>query len=426
MRLFLALLLLAAGSTPSVQDFRYRRPLSGLPAQLGQACLAISPGVFPHATQGLTDLRLYRVDAGSAPVETPYLMDLAESVETPAQSPAVMNAGARNGATVFDAAMTEGSYSDVDLDLAAHDFIATVTVWGGSQQQSQGTKLGVFTVFDFAAQRLGRSTVLHLPASDFRFLHFSISGPIRPADVTGLTVARTPLRTAHYITVAETAQVTVKDHISHFELVLPRNVPADHIVFVPGATPAQFSRDVVVMGTPVPAKPLPPNAPVYEQPLGAVNLLRIHGVHGGSTVHEERLSMNLSTAGGENGSRILVRIDNGDDAPIQIQSVRLQMIERDLCFDAVPGAAYTLYYGNPKLGSPRYDYPQLTTMQPSAARVSLAEETHNPAFRIAPPPEKPFTERHPILLWIVLLVVIALLAAIAYSSARKQDAGPAA
>jgi hypothetical protein len=423
MKLLSALLLLAAAA-PTVQDFRYQRPLATAPAQQGQACFAIAPGVFSHAAAGFGDLRLFRTDA-SAPVETPYLMDVVQSVDGSAQSIAVMNTGTHAGVTVFDAAMPDGSYNDIDIDLAARDFIATVTVWGANQQGSAGTKLGAFTIFDFTAQRLGSSTVLHLPQSDFRFLHFSIKGPIQPSAVTGLKISRAPLRTARYLTVAETSQVTLKDHTSRFELALPSGVPIDRIVFVPGPAPAQFSRDFTIATVPVPAKPQPPNAPVYQQPISAGNLLRIHGQHSGTAVNEERLTLDLSTVGAENGSRIVVAIDNGDDAPIQIKSVHLEMLERDLCFDAVPGAAYTLYYGNPNIASPRYDYPQLTTMQPGAARVALAAEAANPAFRIPPPPHKPFTERHPVLLWIALLAVIAVLAFIAYGSARKQGAGPA-
>ena len=266
--------------------------------------------------------------------------------------------------------------------------------------------------------------MLHLPPSNFRFLHFSIKGPIQPSSVTGLKITRAPLRTARYLTVAETSQVTLKDHTSRIELTLPSNVPIDRVVFVPGAAPAQFSRNASVSVQPLPAKPAPPGAPIYMSPIGGINLLRIHGQHSGTAVNEERLTLDLSTVGAENGSRILVVIDNGDDAPIQIKSVRLEMLERDLCFDAASGAAYTLYYGAPDVASPRYDYPQLTTMQPNAARVALTAEAANQAFRIPPPPEKPFTERHPVLLWIALLAVIAVLAFIAYSSARKQNSGP--
>ena len=428
MKLLSALLLLAAAA-PTVQDFRYQRPLAAAPAQAGQACFAIAPDVFSHAAPGLGDLRLYRTDAGSAPLETPYLTDVAQSVDGSALSIAVINTGTHDGAIVFDAAMPDGSYNDIDIDLAARDFIAAVTVWGANQQWGAGTKLGAFTIFDFTAQRLGRSTVLHLPQSNFRFLHFSIKGPIQPSAVTGLKISRTPLRTARYLTVAETSQVTVKNHFSRLELTLPPGVPIDRVVFVPGAAPAQFSRNFTIATVPVPAKPQPPSAPgpgapVYEQPISAGNLLRIHSQHSGTAVNEERLALDLSTVGAENGSRIIVAIDNGDDAPIQIKSVRLEMLERDLCFDAAPGAAYTLYYGAPDVASPRYDYPQLTTMQPNAARVALTAEAANQAFRIPPPPEKPFTERHPVLLWIALLAVIAVLAFIAYSSARKQNSGP--
>ena len=108
MKLLSALLLLAAAA-PTVQDFRYQRPLAAAPAQAGQACFAIAPDVFSHAAPGLGDLRLYRTDAGSAPLETPYLTDVAQSVDGSALSIAVINTGTHDGAIVFDAAMPDGS-----------------------------------------------------------------------------------------------------------------------------------------------------------------------------------------------------------------------------------------------------------------------------------------------------------------------------
>jgi hypothetical protein len=40
------------------------------------------------------------------------------------------------------------------------------------------------------------------------------------------------------------------------------------------------------------------------------------------------------------------------------------------------------------------------------------------------PDERPFTEKHPILLWIALIVVIALLGAVAFRSLKTTPANP--
>ena len=146
-----------------------------------------------------------------------------------------MNLGRQAGQTVFDLAMPAGSYSDLQLSIAGHDFIATVTVSGSQAQGSAQTRIGSYTIFDLTRQRLGRSTVLHLPASDYRFLHFRIAGPIAPENVSGLSVERLPASEPKYLTVAESAHIVQKGRDSVIEFSVPVHVPVDRIVFVPGA-----------------------------------------------------------------------------------------------------------------------------------------------------------------------------------------------
>ena len=108
-----------------------------------------------------------------------------------------LNLGQRGGQTVFDAAMPEANYSDIQLAVTGQNFIATVTVSGSQAESgSRETKLGAYTIFDLTRQKLGRSTVLHLPESDFRYLHFRIAGPLAPESINGLSVMRLPAEPA--------------------------------------------------------------------------------------------------------------------------------------------------------------------------------------------------------------------------------------
>ncbi len=99
------------------------------------------------------------------------------------------------------------------------------------------------------------------------------------------------------------------------------------------------------------------------------------------------------------------------------------MLERDLCFDASAGARYTLYYGDPALAAPNYDYAKLFMPQSNAARATAGPEQLNPKYQPRPD-ERPFTERHPALLWLVLALVVVLLAAIALRSATLTSQPP--
>jgi hypothetical protein len=409
----LALAVLVA--TPETRYFRYERPIQVPAQQAGQACLVIDPEIFTHSAPQLADLRLYANGA-----ETPYTIREAKSIAGREEMISLLNAGVRNGQTVFDAELPGGHYSDLQLAVTAQDFIATVVVTGShTKLEKLDTKLGEFTLFDLSRQRLGRSTVLHLPDSNFPYLHFRIAGPLRPEDITGLSVERTPAAQPRYRTVAETAQVVQKDHATVIEFNLPAHLPVARVVFTPGDSPAAFSRDVTVNATEVIEKPANGQQLLPFRTING-NLLRIHRVQDGKRIDEERLTIEAPPEL-EFGmrSRWTVTIDNGDNAPISLKSVRLEMRERTLCFDAAVNTVYALYFGDSALAAPRYDYALLFNEKASALQVTAGAERFNPGWQPRPD-ERPFTERHRILLWMALVAVIALLAAIAFKS-QKPD-----
>jgi Protein of unknown function (DUF3999) len=414
----LLLLLILAAPPPEPRYFRYMRAIESLPPATGQACLVLDPAIFAQAGSQLSDLRFYR---GST--ETPYIIRRSASVSPSAQQIAPLNLGRRAGQTVFDLAMPAGSYNDLQLAIAGHNFIATVTVFGSQTQASAATKIGSYTIFDLTRQRLGRSTVLHLPQSDFRFLHFRVAGPIAPENVSGLSVERLPAVAPKYLTIAESSQFAQKGRQTVIEFTVPGRTPIDRIAFVPGAEPANFSRDVTVSVTPIAQQP---NSDAVGPPATVASygsLLRIHHVEDGHRIDEERLDLNAPQTAVDASAKWTVTIENRDDAPIRLASVRLEMLERKLCFEAASGADYTLYYGDSALASPRYDYADLFTVQANAAQANAGPEKPNPEYQ--PRPDgRPFTEKHPVLLWLALAFVILLLGAVALRSAKLTRRTP--
>ena len=410
-----ALLLAAlAAAAPEIRYFRYEAPIAGPAAKAGQTCVAINAGIFAHAAPGLADLRLYRDGT-----ETPYVVREAMPVEEQQPIIAALNLGKRHAQTTFEAAMPAGHYSDVNLDVTAKNFIAAVAVTGSQTEGgSEGTELGIFTIFDLSGQKLGRSTVLRLPESDFRYLYFSIAGPVKPEDVAGLSVERVPAKQT-YVTVAATNQVAPRIHETTAQFRVPANVPVDRIEFVPGPQPLNFSRNVTVKVEPVAA----PKQTTDEEPLAPVEssgtLLRLHATRDGHRIDEEDLAVDAPWIEfGGSVTQWTVSIDNGDDAPLALTDVRLEMAERRLCFDAAAGASYALFYGDPALAAPRYDYATLFVPEANAALATLGLEQNNPQYQ--PRPDgRPFTERHPALLWLALILVVVVLGAVAVKTAKE-------
>jgi hypothetical protein len=414
------LLLAVVAASPELRYFRYERPVQ---KSSGQSCLVLDAGIFTHAAPQLADLRLYRDG-----VETPFALRTAASAETAAESAAKfippLNLGVRNNQTVFDANLPDRHYNDLLLAVTGQNFIATVTV-SGSQAEvgSAETIIGSYTIFDLTGQKLGRSTILHLPESDFRYLHFRVKGPLAPQSITGLSVERLPASQPKYEAVAETSHVTQKSHSSTFEFTVPAHIPVDRILFAPSSSPAQFSRNVSIAVTSV--APLP-SSDASQHPHAVTSygsLLRVHSVENGQRIDEERLAIDAPWVDFSTPAKWTITIVNGDDAPLTLESVRLQMLERKLCFDAVSDSSYLLYYGDPALAVPRYDYATLFTPQPNASQVTAGPEQPNPACQPRPE-DRPFTEKHPALLWLALAVVIVLLGAVALRSAKPPAQPP--
>ncbi len=167
-----------------------------------------------------------------------------------------------------------------------------------------------------------------------------------------------------------------------------------------------------------------PNHDATEPPqpvTGSGNILRVHTERDGHKINEEQLTVSAPQVYFDGPSKWTITIENHDDAPIPMASVRLEMLERNLCFDATAGNAYTLYYGDAALAAPVYDYSTLFVLEKNPATAQLGTESVNPAYQ--PRPDmRPFTEKHPSLLWTALILAIALLGVVAFRSFKAAPA----
>lgn len=211
--------------------------------------------------------------------------------------------------------------------------------------------------------------------------------------------------------------MTQKGRSTILEFTVPAHIPVDRIAFVLGAQPALFSREVSIQIAPV-VPPASTEEAEPERPVTASgNLIRVHNIQDGHKIDEERLTINAPWTGFATAAKWTVTIDNGDDAPLAIERVRLQMLERKLCFEAAANARYVLFYGDPALNDPHYDYATLFTPQADASLAAMGTEQPNPAYQPRPD-ERPFTEKHPALLWVALIAVVALLGGLALRSVK--------
>jgi hypothetical protein len=431
----------------------YQRALS-VPTGAGQACSILDAQVFPHAEPALIDLRIFPLSAANgAQHEVPYAITMSQAVTEETQPAQLLNLGSDGGKIVFDLEMPQRAYSDVTLNIDpnATNFLATAAVTGldALGGTAKSTALGSFTLFDLTSQHLSRSTTLPLQESTFHYLHVALSvspapgaspgsaPPIVPAMVLGAQVPPSREEQILYTTVAATTTVETAGRESHAAFEIPPRVPVERIEFVLAPDfKANFSRDVKVTAT---AEPLPKRAPKSSSAEGdpdndervplpetmTGNILRVHANEAGREIRMEELGFPaILGANLQRPAKVEVAIENGDDQPLPVKQVLLEMRQRELCFDAASsrGANLGLYYGDSALSGPVYDYERLFVASDKSLAATLAPEQPNPQYTPRPEAPLPFTERHPQVLWIALIAAICALGLVAIKSSRNVGA----
>ncbi|MDE1160549.1 MAG: hypothetical protein PW792_01235 [Acidobacteriaceae bacterium] len=423
-----ALLLQSAASmdAPPAEPahLRFERAINISPGLHGTTCAVLDATTFAHAeNRAGNDLRLYR----NGTVETAYALTESSAATSEPVAATVQNLGMTGDAIAFDLAMPSRPYSAVNLVLNAHDFVATAEVTGiGLVAHSTPIQLGTFTLFDLTAQHLSRSTTLPLAEETFPTLHVvlhftALDGKPKPLPVEVLTGATVPpSREAQtvYTTVVETSTLHQEGSATVARLNIPAHVPVERLsVELPAEFHTNFVRNVVLRDV-----TRHDDGSHGEELSGEISRVQMPArIPGASPIHSEHLSVSAVLAANmDDAATIELRVQNANDAPLPITRVALQMRQRRLCFDAAPGSSYTLRYGDKALAAPVYDYARLFQGGDVAAAAWLGPEQPNPAY--APRKDsRPFTERHPELLWIALLAVVAILGATAVSQVKHRS-----
>jgi hypothetical protein len=403
----------APAPTPESQYFRFHRSVLNVQSR-GEACSVLAPDIFPNAAPSLKDLRLYQDGR-----EVPYAITLSQA-EQPDSDPAkVLNLGMRGSAVVFDLEMPDRSYTDVLLDLAGKDYLATATVTGMQAPNGAATKLGEYTLFDLSTQHLSHNTTLHLQESSFRVLHISITATAAPGAggftaapqmVTGAVVPPSREAQTLYSTALTIRDIGQKGRRTVGTIVLPARLPIERVTFVLApAYKGNFSRDVHLSA-------LAAGEPATETANGTIQ--RVHLTEAGREIRQQQLSVPAVLGSNlQESAKLEVAIDNGDDVPLPITAILLEMRQRQLCFDASTASQPELFYGDPALPTPQYDFARLFSPSAHIVQAQFGPEERNAEYK-ARPDTRSMTERHPDLIWVALLVVVCVLAVVALRSSK--------
>ncbi len=412
-------------SGAQAQPMKYERTLTVPGGASGEACAVLDASVFAHAASAAAgDLRVVR-EVGQSQQEIPFAVSFSEAQPTDAISATVEDAREQGGALEFDLAMPKRPYTTVDLQLAAQNFVATAEVWGWDGVGGAKKPLGTFVLFDLTKDGLARSTEMALQESTYAELHVALR--VRGADagmlkrlpvsaVQGAVVPASREAQTLYTVVAASGKMEEQNGATVTRIKAAPHVPIERVRFVPQpGYKESFLRAVTISAERDGGKKL------RERVEGSIwRVLRKAGPGGVPAIDASKLTVGAVIASNVHEPATLTVAVKDDGTPmVPMQSVELEMRQRTVCFDAVAGARYKLRYGDDAEGASVYDRGSLTRIEAAPLVAVLGPEELDGRY-VKQAGERRRDERSPETGWILLLVAISVLGALASRHTKRQ------
>ena len=424
-RIFLTGCLVLAVSGIGAQTPGAPEPLSAWPYFKESRIPHAGPGLFDfvldrdvldRARADQADLRLY--DSGGH--EIPYVLRVRNEVETQsAFAVREFNRAVEGGAAVVscDLGTQPVEHNLVEIETAGVNYRRLADVQGSTDGVAWSTLASQAILFRFSA--VGRSveqSAVSYPVSRYRYLRVRVSRDPQVDSAAPQITALRVLRSVHVQgeMVFFPAERYERDAdrmdgrpVSVWRIDLGGRVPFDRLS-VNVATPA-FSRPFQVEIVDDPAAPLlVASGELARSAENARQPVTIDFV--------ERF-----------GRRLKMTIVDDRNPPLPIADITAIGAARQVIFEGASASAgpLRLYYGNPKALAPHYDLGMRIPATPAATpmRLLLSFQRDNPIYR---PEPKPFSERPPWLIYVVLAAASLALAAILLSLAHAAKAQPQA
>jgi Protein of unknown function (DUF3999) len=394
-----ALLAALLAASPATSYFKYQRAI-GAASTSGQHFAVVDEIVWQHALPNLDDLRLYA--AGN---EVPYARrTMSGSLKTEQKTVRVLQQSTVAGKTQFLLDMSGVSeYDRITLALGSKNYVAHARVEGQDDSHGkQWANLGTTTLFDLSDERLGHNSTLQIPVSTYKYLRVTVDGFVKPADILRAKAGIERAQEAVWRDLSSEPNQTQEGRDTVLTFAVPKNVPVERVMLAIDPAQGNFQREIEMQAG-------------KESTTGVGEISRIHMQRNGEKIDVEQTWFTVRST-----SQVELRavIHNGDDTPLRIARARLQQYERRIYFDSNAGAPLVLYYGDDKLNAPVYDYAKLFQNDASAAQLPLGPEDANAVYT-GRPDDRPWSERHPALLWAAILAAVAILGGIAVRSIKS-------
>jgi hypothetical protein len=322
--------------------------------------------------------------------------------------------------------------SRIDVDTPGTNFRRRVSVEAGADDQSwQVLKASDWLFRIHYANGSYNKAEVTLPDNDFRYLRLTVfNAPDDPDQVPIQSVTAWEIKGAgpDLADAPATATVTedAKLKATNIEADLAfENLPVHEVALA--FADANFLRRVEVLARNCrtrtivePVENSQPRKREIEEPWTTLTIASVYRLPGGQG-QEPSTGLTLPVDG--KYRYLLVRVYNGDDAPLKFSEMKVRRLRQYVNFQAASAGPYQLYSGNEAATRPQYDLENFAERLRSegVTAAKLGAVASNPLFA-APVRVVPWSERHAALLWTALGVVLVVLAVLVARQARQARA----
>ena len=373
--------------------WQFSKPVESATSSDGYLRVSVDGEVYRHAQQSLADLRL----VNNLGKEVPY--SIYAQRETTTQESYEPN--------IFNRAILPGAYSTLTVDLeheaesntlllntSSRNFKRRVEIAGINDRKQWLVLKADGYIFDFSGDQKIHLTTIKYPDSKSRYLQVKVwNGKEEPLTIEGAsrsrvktTLARRAVRVVRLHSREEDAKLRATICVLDLSY---ENLAADFLMI---DTPEEgFSRMVEVQaGNDLKTWESPQQSYLYR-------------------FRTDKYSVEKKTLRfPEMRCRYLkLLIYNHDEPPLKLAAFEVQSVEEDLVCRTRPDRIYSLFYGNPQAHAPRYDFERLKNYLSleTIPRVRPGTESENGSFRPSAP-NRPWTERQPVLFGGVLVFMV--------------------
>jgi hypothetical protein len=344
--------------------------------------VTLDRAIYAGAQAGLGDLRL----AGNGH-ETPYVVTAAQGIVSVSElSPAMFNRVVVPGQGLqftLDAGRGQ-THNRLRISTGLHNFRIPVRIETSDDAQAWAIARSDGAVFDFSqADRHADVLSVDYPQSTRRYVRATFLGWMRPDAVTGAwLVQRAETRTTWQTLATLTPSRAEEDGFTN-------------LVFDLGAPHLPYARIRLDGDTPQFYRACDVESSANGKDWAYVSTQAIYRLSG-----DESLALSFF---GPHERYVRLRVRNGQDRPLAVRQAAFDAVEQRLRFLPQATGEYTLYYGNPKASAPVYDLGMILAKRAPEQEIVLAAGPQGltPDYR-PDEPVKPWTERHPEVLYVTL------------------------